>query len=163
MTVQPLTAQPVEVIPAAQPAPVTVVHQPAPVHHVMGPQKSGLETVFGAKLVAIMVVIGVLLMFIGAIVCVQAKVTARTNADPDVVMDKTETAYKNYQAGATLMLVGNMLMCMFLLGASVVNPDIPAGVRSSFLVFCGILVIVTTIIVLTYVGPLLETGPSILD
>ena len=110
-----------------------------------------------------MVVIGIILMFVGAIICVQAKVTSKVSADIDVINDKKETAFKNYQAGATLMCVGNMLVCMFLLGASVVNNDIPAQVRASFLVFCGMLVVMTTIVVLTYIGPLLETGPTILD
>ena len=160
MTAQPLAAQPVEAIPQ-QAAPAPVVHQPPPMHMTPYPHKSGLESMFGTKLVTVMVFVGVILLFIGALLCINAKVVVDT--DFDDVKGATEDSFAMYKTGAMIMVVGNMLITMFLLGAAVINTDIAVNVRVGFMVFSAIMIFVTVTLVMGYITPLLQTGPTIIS
>jgi O-antigen/teichoic acid export membrane protein len=160
MTAQPLTAQPVETIQQAQPAPV--VHQPMHTQtQMVYVHKPLLESMFGQKAVAIMVMIGVILTFVGAMLSVQAAVTEKVSIDNR--QDKQVSSYTQYKWGATLMVLGIMFMTLFMLGAAAMGPDTPVNVKVGFLIFCAIMIFVTTTIVLGYATPMMLSGPTIID
>jgi len=160
MTAQPLAAQPVEVIQQAQPAPV--VHQPVHTQtQMVYIHKPWNESMFNQKTVAVMVIIGVILTFLGAILATMAAVTEKVSIDNK--QDKQVSAFTQYKIGVTVMVVGMMLMSLFMLGAAVAGPDFTPNVKVGLLVFSAVMLIVTMMLVLGYVTPMLETGPTIID
>jgi uncharacterized Tic20 family protein len=164
MTAQPLAAQPIEMTQQAQPiqqaqAPQThtvVTHQQTVYVH-----RPVLDSMFSGKMVAIISIVGVLLLFLGAIMGIAAKNTEKTDADD--AADRSVTAQTNFKIGMILMAVGAMLMLMFMLGAAAMSPDIPANVRVGFLVFSAIVILSFVFLVLGFISPLSETGPTIFD
>jgi len=120
-----------------------------------------LESMFGQKAVAIMVMIGVILTFVGAMLSVQAAVTEKVSIDNR--QDKQVSSYTQYKWGATLMVLGIMFMTLFMLGAAAMGPDTPVNVKVGFLIFCAIMIFVTTTIVLGYATPMMLSGPTIID
>jgi len=153
MTAQPLSAQPVETIQQAQPAPV--MHTQTQMVYVHKPM---LESMFGPKAVTVMVMLGVILLFVGALICVQSKVTEKVDADN--VQDKAVTSMTMYKFGVTFMVLGMMLMVLFMLGASTTGTDVHNHVRVGYLVFCAIMIFVTMFLALFYITPLMETIPG---
>jgi uncharacterized membrane protein len=127
------------------------------------PRPSPLEVLFGAKIITIMVLIGVILLFVGAILAVNAKVTEPVDNDIDEINDSKEQAFSQYKLGTTIMIVGNLLIVMFLLCGAVMSQNVPTNVKVGFLVFCAILIWVTVWTVLGFTSPLENTGPSIFE
>jgi uncharacterized membrane protein len=123
--------------------------------------KPFFESMFGQKAVATMIIIGVILTFLGAMISVQAAVTVKVSAENK--QDSQVSAYTQYKWGATIMVLGIMLMVLFLLGAAVIGPDTPVNVKVGFLIFCAIMIFVTTTVVLGYATPMLMSGPTIID
>lgn len=161
----PMPAQPVEAPPAAPAAPPATpapIHQPIhPVHHV--PRPSPLEVLFSAKIIAIMVLIGVILLFVGAILAVNAKVTEPVDNDIDEINESKENAFTQYKTGVTVMIVGCLLLVMFLLCGSVMSQNVPTNVKLGFLIFCAVIIFMTATIVLGFTYPLQDTGPNIFE
>lgn len=161
MTAQPLAAQPVELIQQAQPAPV----HPAQVTHTQTQMvyvhKPWNESMFNPRTVAVMVIIGVILTFLGAILATTAAVTEKVSID--IRQDKQVSSYTQYKYGVTIMVVGMMLMSLFMLGAAVAGPEFAPGVKVGLLVFSAITLIVTMMLVISYPTPMLMTGPTIID
>jgi lipopolysaccharide export LptBFGC system permease protein LptF len=60
------------------------------------------------------------------------------------------------------MAVGAMLMLLFMLGAAAMSPDIPVNVRVGFLIFGGIMIFTMVTVVLGFITPLSQTGPTII-
>lgn len=162
MTAQPLAAQPIEVVQPAQPAP-TQVHQAHVTHQpqMVYVHKPWNESMFSQKTVAIMVIIGVILTFLGAILATTAAVTEKVSIDNR--QDKQVSAYTQYKYGVTILVVGLMLQSLFMLGAAIAGPEIAANVKVGLLVFSAIALVVTMMIVISYPSPMLGTGPTIID
>jgi hypothetical protein len=130
-------------------------------HH--GPRPSPLEVLFSAKIIAIMVLIGVILLFVGAILAVNAKVTDKVDNDIDEINDSKEQAFGQYKTGVTVMIVGSLLLVLFLLCGSVMSQNVPTNVKLGFLIFCAIIIMMTTFTVLGFTQPLQDTGPNIFE
>lgn len=149
--------QPVQQIQQAQ-APQThtvVTHQQTVYVH-----RPIMESMFSGKMVAIMTLLGVLLLFLGAIIGIAAKNTDKT--DSSEAQDRTVTAQSQFKWGMVMMAVGAMLMLMFMLGAAAMSPDIPVNVRVGFLIFGGIVIFTMVFLVVSFISPLLMTGPTII-
>jgi hypothetical protein len=160
MTAQPMPAQPIiEAQPAPQTAPPATHHIP-PGHYQ--PRPPLLESIFGPKFVIAMVLIGTILFLIGGALATTAAVTEAVDMmEPDDIRDATEKAYTNYKMGVTLVVVGNSIMVMFLVGGSLMAKDASPYVRLGFLIFAAVLVIVSTNLILGYPNSMLHTGPTI--
>jgi len=160
MTAQPLAAQPIDMSQPMQQAPAPQAHTVVTHQQTVYVHRPVLDSMFSGKMVAIMSIIGILLLFLGAIIGITAKNTEKT--DPSDVQDRTVTTQTNFKWGMVMMAVGAMLMLMFMLGAAAMSPDIPASVRVGFLVFAGIVVLSFVFLVLGFISPLENTGPSII-
>jgi hypothetical protein len=163
MTAQPLAAQPIELVQQGQPA------QPAPypqTHTVVTHQQTVyvhrpvLESMFSAKTVTIVSMVAVILLFLGAIISIQAKDTTKYTSGDDLA-DKTVAAQTYYKAGITIMAFGAMLLVMFMIGAATISPDIPINVRVALVGISSIVIVIMAVMVLSFVGPLSMTGPTI--
>jgi uncharacterized membrane protein len=137
------------------------VQQPQVVHttQTVYVHKPILDSLFSGKMVAIMTLIGVILLFLGVVIGIQAKNTEKTNIDD--VQDRTVASETQYKWGMTVMAVGMMLMLLFMLGAAAMSPDIPVNVRVAFLIFGAIMIFTMVTAVLGFITPLTETGPGI--
>jgi uncharacterized Tic20 family protein len=146
--------------------PVQQVQQVPQTHTVVTHQQTVyvhrpvLDSMFSGKMVAIMSLVGVLLLFLGAIMGIAAKNTEKT--DPSDVQDRSVTSETNFKYAMMMMCVGAMLMLMWMLGAAAMSPDIPANVRVGYLVFAGIVILSFVFLVLGFISPLSETGPTII-
>jgi len=120
-----------------------------------------LDSMFSGKMVAIMTLIGVLLLFLGAVIGIQAKNTEKTSQED--VNDRSVASETQYKWGMTVMAVGAMLMLLFMLGAAAMSPDIPVNVRVGFLIFGGIMIFTMVTVVLGFITPLSQTGPGITE
>ena len=118
-----------------------------------------LDSMFSGKMVAIVSLIGILLLFLGGIICITAKNTEKT--DPSDVTDRNVTSQTQYKWGAVVMVLGAMLMLMFMVGAAAMSPDIPPNVRVGLLVFSAIVIFTIVFLVISFISPLSETGPTI--
>jgi uncharacterized membrane protein len=121
------------------------------------------DVVFGPKVITLMVFIGVIILLIGAALASQAAVTKTVDNDIDTVNDYREESYSQYKNGITMMVVGNMLMVLFLLGGALNCKDIQSYVKVGMFIFSGLLIICSVWLVIAYPGPMLMTGPTILD
>jgi uncharacterized membrane protein len=119
-----------------------------------------LDSLFSGKMVAIMTLIGVILLFLGVVIGIQAKNTEKTNIDD--VQDRSVASETQFKWGMTVMVVGAMLMLLFMLGAAAMSPDIPVNVRVGFLIFGGIMIFTMVTVVLGFITPLSQTGPTII-
>ena len=160
MTVQPLAAQPIDVMQQAQLAPAPQAHTVVTHQQTVYVHRPILETLFSAKAVTVVSMIAVLLIFLGAIISIQAKDTTKYTSADDLA-DKTVTAQTYYKDGITIMAVGAMLLVMFMIGAATISPDIPINVRVALVGISSIVIVIMAIMVLSFVGPLSMTGPTI--
>jgi len=121
-----------------------------------------MQSMFGAKVVTVMVLIGVILFMIGGAMATMAPDTEPVDpTEPDDVRDATVKAYNNYKRGATLMVMGNCILILFLVGGSLQAHDVSPYVRLGLLIFCGMMMFATIFLVISTPATMLQTGPSI--
>jgi uncharacterized membrane protein len=149
---------PIQHIPAPPPQQTTTVvtHQQTVYVH-----RPIFESMFSAKVVTLVTMIAVILIFVGIIISVMSKDTTKYDASGDDRADKTVTAETNFKAGIAIMAFGAMLLVMFLIGAAAISPDIPVNIRISFVALSAVIIVLMTIVLLTFIGPLSLTGPTI--
>ena len=121
-----------------------------------------MQSMFGAKVVTAMVLIGVILFIIGGAMATMAPDTEPVDpTEPDDVRDATQQAYNNYKRGATLMVLGNSILILFLVGGSLQATDVSPYVRLGLLIFCGMMMFATIFLVISTPATMLQTGPTI--
>jgi hypothetical protein len=121
-----------------------------------------MQSMFGAKVVTAMVLIGVILFIIGGAMATMAPDTEPVDpTEPDDVRDATQQAYNNYKRGATLMVLGNSILILFLVGGSLQATDVSPYVRLGLLIFCGMMMFATIFLVVSTPATMLQTGPTI--
>ena len=163
MTAQPLAAQPIEMtqpVQQAQPVQAPQTHTVVTHQQTVYVHRPVLDSMFSGKMVAIMSIVGILLLFLGAIMGIAAKNTEKT--DPSDVQDRNVTSQTNFKYAMMMMCVGAMLLLMWMLGAAAMSPDVPPNVRVGFLVFSGMVVLSFIFLVLGFISPLESTGPIII-
>lgn len=99
------------------------------------PSRQPVE-LFSKKMVALFIVIGLILMFVGAIVCNASKITDKDDAaDQDKIYD----AKAVYKAGTIVYNVGMLLLIITLLGAALLGKEFTEYMRLGMFVAVGLI------------------------
>lgn len=110
----------------------TQAQQPQPAYY---PPKQSVD-IFSKKMVALFIVIGLILMFVGAIVCNASKITDKDDAQD---VDKVYGALGTYKAGTIVYNVGMLLLAIILLGAAMIGKEFTDYTRFGMLVAVGLI------------------------
>lgn len=106
-------------------------------------QPIGIGGFFSKKIVTIFILIGVLLFFIGAILCNGAAIT-KVNSDTGDI----EGARSLYKAGTIVLDIGALITILALFGGGIASDEIDIKLKISMLSVATAILIVTLIMVL---------------
>ena len=92
--------------------------------------------IFSKKIVALFIVIGLILMFVGAIVCNASKITDKDDIGD---LDKQCGALATYKAGTIIYNVGMLLLIIILLGAALLGKEFTEYMRIGMFIAVGLI------------------------
>ena len=118
--------------PTQQQAPVPTPQAQQPMY---SPPRQPVD-LFSKKMVALFIVIGLILMFVGAIVCNASKITDKDDAAD---LDKQYDALGIYKAGTIIYNVGMVLLVIILLGAAILGKEFTDYTRLGMFVAVGLI------------------------
>lgn len=110
----------------------TQAQQPQPAYYPPGQPVD----IFSKKMIALFIVIGLILMFVGAIICNASRITDKDDAAD---ADKVYGALGVYKAGTIVYNVGILLVAIILLGAVLLGKEFTEYMRIGMFVAAGLI------------------------
>jgi len=92
--------------------------------------------IFSKKMVAMFIVIGLILMFVGAMVCNASEIT---NAKDRIDDDKREGALATYKDGMIVYNVGMLLLVLILFASALLGKEFTEYMRLGMFVAAGLI------------------------
>lgn len=100
--------------------------------------------IFSVKLIAILALVGIILFYVGGIICIGAINTNLSGVD----VDDLETAQLIYKVGLIILAVGGLIALIALVGGGLLNKEIDPQVRVGMISMGIALLVLLVIIVL---------------
>ncbi len=125
-----------------------------------GPPMRRPGGLFSVKIIAALLLVGVILFYIDGMVCIAAQNTDQY--DTDEYEDKIDDRYGAmtvYKVGLLIMSVGGLLALIALVGGAIMNKDIDTRVRAAMIAMAIALLILIVIIILISPGMRTAVGP----
>jgi hypothetical protein len=98
--------------------------------------------IFSVKLIAILTIIGLILFYVGGIICIGSFNTDLQERD----IDDVENAQVMYKVGLIILSVGGLLALIALVGGGILNTEINPQIRAA-MISMGIALIVLIVVI----------------